>query len=112
MLSQYLVHYKKRMEENPPRLRLWSRMISSGLHESEDEEPPSIPVFSGVLPKRSHKDSLPEALEGAASAFAESLKGKSTDPKAQHAPTAAVSVSPGKAVELQMKNLEQLRYLK
>ena len=86
-------------------------MISSGLHESEDK-PPSIPAFSGVLPKRSRKDSLSEALVGAASAFAESLKGKSTDPPAQHAPTAAVSVSPGKAVELQMKNLEQLRYLK
>ena len=96
-----------------PRLRLWSRMISSGLHESEDD-PPAIPAFSGVLPKRPRRESLSEALVGAATAFADSLKGgsgKAADPPKQHSTAVSMSVSPSKAVELRMKNLEQLRYL-
>ena len=35
-----------------PRLRLWARMISNGLHE-DYSEPPGIPAFSGNAKKRS-----------------------------------------------------------
>ncbi len=99
-----------------PRMRLWSRMICSGLHEDYDT-PPDIPAFSGVTPKRPRKESLTDALTGAAVAFAQSFsesKSKGDSPKrlpiVDSLPV-ATGISPGKAVELRMKNLEQLRYL-
>ena len=99
-----------------PKLRLWSRMICSGIHDDYDT-PPDIPAFSGVTPKRPRKDSLSDALTGAAVAFAQSISGsKSKDDspskmrQSSSLPT-PTGVSPGKAVELRMKNLEQLRYI-
>jgi len=79
--------------------------------------PPDIPAFSGMTPKKPHKDSLSDALTGAAVAFAQSLSGSKTrddSPKRMPCSTSmltATGISPGKAVELRMKNLEQLRYL-
>ena len=98
-----------------PRLRLWSRMICSGIHE--DYDTPDIPAFSGMTPKKPCKDSLSDALTGAAVAFAQSLSGSKTkddSPKRMPCSTSmltATGISPGKAVELRMNNLEQLRYL-
>ena len=96
-----------------PRLRLWSRMICSGIHDDYDT-PPDIPAFTGVTPKRPRKDSLSSALTGAAVAFAQTLStgstsGTATDLSLKHSTT--LSASPTKAAELRMKNLEQLRYL-
>ena len=88
-------------------------MICSGIHEDYDT-PPDIPAFSGMTPKKPHKDSLSDALTGAAVAFAQSLSGSKTrddSPKRMPSMLTATGIFPGKAVELCMKNLEQLRYL-
>ena len=34
-----------------PKLRLWARMIAGSLHDSTDE-PPAVPAFQNVTPKR------------------------------------------------------------
>ena len=43
-----------------PKLRQWSRMIASNLHDLE--KPPDIPAFSGVTPIRPRKESMTDAL--------------------------------------------------
>ncbi len=63
-----------------PRLRLWSQMVCSGIHEDYDT-PPDIPASSGVTPRRPRKDSLSDALTGAAVAFAQSISGGKVSPK-------------------------------
>ena len=102
-------------EYDTPKLRLWSRMICSGIHDDFDT-PPDIPAFSGAISKRPRKESLSDALSGAAVAFAKSLKDVNTSntprsPLRAIANSSTAQVSPSKAVELRMKNLEQLRYL-
>ena len=54
-----------------PKLRLWARMIASGLHESTDD-PPDVPAFHQGEPKRK-KESLTGALTGAVEAFARAM---------------------------------------
>ena len=48
-------------------------MICSGIHNNYDT-PPDIPAFSGAISKRPRKESLSDALSGAAVAFAQSLR--------------------------------------
>lgn len=90
-----------------PRLRLWARMISTGLHDDYDN-PPNIPAFSGSINKRARKDSVSDTVSGAAIAIVEALQEKKTD----KGPSSAFSGnSPGRLVDIRMKNYEQLRYL-
>ena len=121
--------YKKLLEKHAdawdtPHLRLWARMICSGCHDDYDNVP-AIPAFSSTLPKKQRKDTLSEALTGAAVAFAKAVSGGTPDKgvgqsvPSQETPahiagtsnTIMPGVSPGKAVDLRMKNYEQLRYL-
>ena len=44
------LHDRHRNKYDTPRLRLWSRMITSGLHDDYDK-PPDIPAFTGGTPK-------------------------------------------------------------
>ena len=89
------------------KLRLWGRMITSNLHDST-EEPPNVPMFGGASSYKKHRSS---PLTEAAIAFANHLSGsKTSDSVDQQTPAPAI-VSPGRAVDLRMKNLEQLRYL-
>ena len=99
-----------------PRLKLWARCIASGIHNDYDN-PPESPAFSNAAPKRAKKECLSEVIGGAAVAIVKSL---STDPKAKKEDTGEGShssgtlgpgVSPGRAVDLRMKNFQQLRYL-
>lgn len=92
-----------------PRLRLWARMIATGLH-SDYDTPPEIPAFLGSTPKRTRRESFSDAISGAAVAFADAIKGKEKSNKSQGSATSS-GVSPGRSVELRMKNYEQLRYL-
>ena len=127
--------YKKLLDKHAgswdtPRLRLWARMICSGCHDDYDTAP-SLPAFSSTVPKK-RKDTLSEALTGAAVAFAKAVSGSPQVDQSvpQESPTGTPSivpgpgvsqssntimscpgVSPGKAVDLRMKNYEQLRYL-
>ena len=91
-----------------PRLKLWAWCIASGIHDNYDN-PPDTPAFSGAAPKRARKESLSEAISGAAVAIVKAL---STDPKekkekASEGPHSSCppgpGVSPGCAVDLRMK---------
>lgn len=82
-----------------PRLRLWARMISNSLHD-DLENPPTIPAFCGT-PKRPLSN---------AKALGESRQGSEANETAT-VPGRQPGVSPGKAIDLRMKNYEQLRYI-
>ena len=99
-----------------PRLKLWAWCITSGIHDDYDN-PPDSPAFSGAAPKRVRRELLSEAISGAAVAIVKAL---STDPKdkkekASESPQPSSSpvpgVSPGRAVDLRMKNFQQLKFL-
>ena len=99
-----------------PKLRLWARMIASGIHESI-EEPPDVPAFQHAERKRRKgPESLTGALTGAVEAIAK-VMGNAENPQEVAQVTTIresdtqVSISPGKAAELRMRNLEQLCYL-
>ena len=82
-------------------------MISTGLHDDYDN-PPNIPAFSGNNDKQPRKDSVSDTVSGAAIAIVEALQEKKTDKE----PSSALSGnSPGRLVDIRMKNYEQLCYL-
>ena len=87
------------------KLRLWARMIVGGLHESTDE-PPAVPAFHCELKRR--KDSLSGALTDAAGVLVKYMDRRGSEDLPNQS---RVGVSPGKVVDLRMKNLQQLRYL-
>ena len=101
------LHEKHSGKYDTPRLRLWSRMIAAGIHDDYDE-PPDIPAFSKS--KRARKETVMDSISGAAVAIVEALqdKGKTTGTSAAPVST---GMSPGKCIDLRMKNFEQLRYL-
>ena len=111
--------YKKLKEKHEeswdmPHLKLWARCIASGIHDDYDN-PPDSPAFSTAPPKRARRESLSEAIGGAAVAIVKAL---STDQKkdkageeSQASGAVGPGVSPGRAVDLRMKNFQQLRYL-
>ena len=89
-------------------------MICSNLHE-DMENPPDIPAFSGSVPKKRQKESVTDVLAGAALAFAKAFTNEKTNQASGSMsvsqPPVTGGVSPGKAIELRMKNFEQLCYL-
>lgn len=89
-----------------PQLRMWARMVANGLHD-DIEEPPNVPAFCST-PKRSRQPSVSNAISGAAIAITKALGGT---PQEDRPSGCRAGVSPGKAIELRMKNYEQLRYL-
>ena len=89
-------------------------MLCSNLHE-DMENPPDIPAFSGSVPKKPRKESVTDVLAGAAVAFAKAFSNEKANQTSEsasvsHSPVTS-GVSPSKAIELRMKNFEQLRYL-
>ena len=116
--------YRKLLEKHAsnwdtPRLRLWARCICSNQHESYDN-PPKLPAFNDPQPKK-RKESFTDAITEAAVAFASVVSGAKNHPSSSNEPSSSnyqsgslaanVAVSPGKVVELRMRNYEQLRYL-
>ena len=110
-----------------PQLRLWALSIS-GNHDST-EEPPDLPVITGVGVK---KQTLSEALVEAATTFAGAVCGPDirqtggsnatitvlSGSTAAQTPTKVVSesersvgLSPGRVTELRSKKLQELRDL-
>ena len=80
--------------------RLWARMNCNGLHEDLDK-PPDIPAFRNSATVNSKQNSLTSALTGAAVAIVNACSsGKQVSTHLQ-----------GVAIDLRMKNFEQLRYL-
>ena len=80
------------------------------MHDDFDN-PPDLPAFrNGILKKAKH-ESLSDALTGAVVAFAHAFKGNTSLVQSpSEMPVTAVGMSPGKAVDLRMKNFE-LHYL-
>ena len=114
--------YKKLLDKHggkwdTPRLRLWARRICAQQHSSYDN-PPDLPAFKEPEPKK-RKESLSDALMGAAVAFASVMTGSSkpqdqSSSKGGAAERVNMESSSGACVspvELRMKNFEQLRFL-
>ena len=88
---------------------VWLARLS--LHDDTDK-PPNIPAF-GASTKKPHKESVADAITGAAATVIKALHkpevNSSNDSKASAEPqshiTPITGISPGKAVELRMKNL-------
>ena len=105
----------KSMEQHnydTPRLCLWARMVTTNLHDDLDN-PPAIPAFTST-PRKSRSPSLSTVISGAATAVTKALGEGSEQKKEGDSCTSAGSsagVSPGKAVDLRMKNYQQLRYI-
>ena len=95
-----------------PKLRLWARMISNGLHESTDE-PPNVPMITGKAAKQPKRESVHDTVVDAAKAVVEALT--STCPKDDQSQAAtsqaSTGVSPLRLANIRMKHYEQLRYL-
>ena len=86
-----------------PQLCMWARMVSNDLHDDFED----IPAFSST-PKRSRQPSVSGAISGAAVAITKALGGTPMEDRSRGC---CAGVSPGKAIELHIKNYEQLRYL-
>ena len=75
----------------------------------------SVPMITGILPKCPKKDSITDGLTAAATAVAKVFSppsGSQVETSRSQMPnTARVGMSPGKSIELRMKNLQQLRYV-
>ena len=84
---------------------LWARAIASGVHDS-DSQPPNAHMFTGGLQKQP-QESLVDAFAGAATVIAKALTPKPVQDIA--ATGHSVHFSPGKKVDIRMKDLEQLR---
>lgn len=92
-----------------PQLRLWARMIQCGTYDNYDD-PPRVPLITGLQPRRS-KESLTEAITGAAVAVAKAFTPKPSIPAESTLSTPRM-LSPVKSAELRMKNLQQLQFIK
>ena len=105
---------KKHKDFETPKLRLWARMIANGIHESTDE-PPNVPMISGIPPKQpkwaSVHDAVIDAAKAVAEVLTESRKKDDQSPKASTHRTLNGSVSPFRLAEVRMKHYEQLCYL-
>ena len=77
------------------------------------DSPPDIPAFRDATgQKKGKRETLTDALTGAVAAFTTTIKSNPTkSPPRMHGSLQLVGVSPGRSVELRMKNFEQLRYL-
>lgn len=93
-----------------PQLRLWARIIAAKTHDDLDD-PPRVPMITGSVKRNSQpKESLSDAFASAVTAIAKVLSPIPNVTQAKGAENQA-TFSPGKKLELRMKNLEQLRQL-
>ena len=111
-----------------PQLRMWARYVQAG-HYQDLVEPPPLPALKGVPPKRERKESLSDAIAGAAITFVNAIRSPEssthsnvkaqnsvvinaqTPPKSATTNTVCIGISPGRATELRMKKLKELREL-
>jgi len=69
---------EKHPKMDAPKLRLWAKLIQTHRHESYDE-PPQIPLITGsATASKPKRESIGEALTGAAVALAKALKPPTT----------------------------------
>ena len=107
---------KAKHQYDNPKLRLWARMITGGLHDSYDV-PPAVPVFQGGPESKRKRETLAGALTGAVETIAKNVEKRTPEvPSAGSSqvinePVLQMGISPGKSADLRMRNLEQLHYL-
>ena len=68
-----------RLELNETQYRLWARMIVSGIHASKDE-PPQVPLITGVTPKRKQSDTFKDTIMHTANAVMKAVTGNYPSP--------------------------------
>lgn len=91
---------------NAMQYTFWAEAILAQTHDSMDE-PPNSPLFGVGKSRRSSSTSLNEAFTGLANSISDAMKHNIVA-----TPTSASSTnSPGKAVSLRSKYMEQLREL-
>lgn len=90
-----------------PQYRLWAKFIQSKRHDSYDT-PPNIPLITGTpdTRKRDKKDTVSDAIAGAATAFAKALNGSPTGCKIP-----SQGISPNSHATLRRKHLEDMQML-
>lgn len=105
--------HKNHIDMEAPKLQLWVRMISNGIHESTDD-PPDVPMISGMPPKQPKRESEHDAVLDAAKAVAEVLteSRKKSDPSPKASTrTLNAGASPFRLADVRMKHYEQLHCL-
>lgn len=95
-----------------PQLRLWARMVASGIHD-DMEEPPQVPMITGITPKRAKRETLSDALTPLANAITKAFTGNQvcSTPEKSAVASQQCGISPAKVADVRMKNLEQLKFL-
>lgn len=83
--------------------RLWARMIVNKQHDDQ-EQPPNIPLFTGGVKRAPRKESLTDAITGAATAFAKALN----TPKKQLV-SSSQGISPRSKAQLSSQYFSQLK---
>ena len=95
-----------------PQYTLWAKFIRMGRHESYDNPPP-IPLMTGEQKGRpkQNKESVSDALAGAATAIANVLTGKTQPTSSPVSSSASTNhgLSPNNQVNLRRRHLEDLR---
>jgi len=76
-------------------------MIILGTHD-DLEEPPRVPMITGLVPKRQIQETLSDALADAAAAFVKAFHSTPTT-SVSNTPTSSVGISPGKTADIRMK---------
>ena len=92
-----------------PQRRLWARTIHCGTHDSFDS-PPALPMF-GPPPKRQKKESFTDAMANVLAKAINPSKSGAQEDSGSQANQSSIAISPGKSVDLRMKNLQQLRFI-
>ena len=98
-----------------PQLRLWARMVANGIHD-DLEEPPQVPMITGITPKRAKKETLSDVLTPLANAITKAFTGNQASSTPEKRAVASqqssqCGISPAKVADIRMKNLEQLKFL-
>ena len=88
-------------------------MIQCGTYD-DYEDPPRVPQITGInstKKKSEQSESLTEAITGAAVAVKNAFASSTPKPKTAEHTVTICGPSPGKCIDLRLKNLEQLRLL-
>ena len=111
--------HSDKLQLSEAQFRLWARLYVSGVHGSLDE-PPNVPMITGVTPRLAKRMSVEEAIASTAQSFAQAISGKTSNVQQTLIHTRdkepslkeQVSVSPGKRIKIRGKSYSQLATLK
>ena len=86
-------------------------MIVSGTHDDK-EEPPQVPMITGLVPKHQKQETLSDALAGAATAFVNAFRSTpATSVPITFQPHLWGFLLARQLIYIRMKNLQQLCFL-